>query len=216
MVRRLFTESEGFFDQKKREPSMRRELLLLFLIGALGAAGVGYVGYMFLDAVAGERDLMRVQFVARALTVLVGPFVLWVYYTLVTQGVAYTMNSRGPLSRLFKITAWSLVPMAIANLVYSVAMFLAYRDVDVPENPPGTRVEDQVDFLFGLANDDPLLILAWIVTALAAVYSGYLLSIGLQRLRDLSESQARRAVSLPVVGHVAWVLYTLLGQLGIL
>lgn len=215
MVRRLFTEPGAYFDQKTREPSLRRELLLLFFIGALGAAGVGYVGYMFLEAVAGQRDLMRVQFVGQALTVLVGPFVLWLYYTLVTQGVAYLMNSRGPLSRLFKITAWALVPMALANAVHSVAMFLAYRDEDIPDNAPGTRVEDQVDFLFGLANDEPVLILAWIVTALAAVYSGYLLSIGLQRLRDLSESDARRAVALPVVGHVAWVLYTLLGELGV-
>lgn len=216
MVRRLFTDPEAFFGGKANEPSLRRELLVLVLVGALGAVGMGYVGFTFLDALPGNRGQMRVQLTGKALAIFFGVFVLWVYYTLTAQIGAYLMNSRGPISRVFKLTAWSLIPMGIANAVYSVAMYLAYSDEDIPSDPSGIRVSEQIAALFDLANSEPVLILAWIVTALAAVYSGYLLSVALSALRDLTESQTRRIVALPVAVHVAFVLYTLLTQVGVL
>jgi hypothetical protein len=127
------------------------------------------------------------------------------------------MNSRGPVSRVFKLTAWSLVPMGIANAVYSVALYLAYSDEDIPSDPSGIRVSEQIAALFDLANDEPVLIVAWIVTALAAAYSGYLLSVALAALRgDLDESRTRRIVALPVAVHVIFVLYSMLTQVGVL
>jgi hypothetical protein len=216
MVRRLFTEPEAFFDAKLDEPSMRRELFVLALVGVLGAVGVGYAGITFLGGLGGSRDMMRIELTGRALTSVLGAFLLWGYYTAVLQAVAYTKNSRGPVSRVFKITAWSLVPVGISNAVYSVAIFLAYRDEDIPSDPDGTTVSEQLTALFGLADQELVLLAGWIVAALATVYVGYLLTKGLVVLRDFSESDARRVVALPVAGHVAFVLYTMLGQFGVL
>lgn len=216
MVRRLFSEPNAFFAEKVTENGFRKEIMVLFATGALGAVGMGYVMQFFLGGLAGSRDLMRINLVGKAISIFIGPFLLWVYYTGSVHAVSWFKNARSPIARLFKVSAWSLVPIALANLVYSIALFLSFRDEDIPDNPPGVRVSDKVEFLFGLANDEPTMIFAWLVMAAAVIYVGYLLSIGIQHARDLSEEDARQVVALPVAGHLVFVIYTLLTQVGVL
>ena len=208
MVRQLFQNPHSFFSRKATENGFRREFGLLLAIGILGAAGQAWVSQLFLSELVNEPGLMRVNLIGKILAILAGPFVLWGLYAVSAHLVAHFSKSRGPIKRIFKVTAWSLVPVGVANAIYSVAIYWAFRDETIGDEVAGLNVSDQIVNLFELGNDDPIMYIAWIALAVAAVASGYLLAIGLQHARDLSADSAQKAAAVPVLIHLGFIVYS--------
>lgn len=216
MVRELVSDSASFFGQKTNDRGFTREVVVLLLIGAFGAVGAAYLGQTMLGELQDPGDKLVLPFVSSGVTIFLGPLVLWVYYGLVVHVGLRFFNDRGPISRVLKIIPWALVPLAVANLIYSVALIVAVSSADIPATIPGTSASQKYAFLMDLVKDHPLVLLAALITIVVIGYSAHLMAIGVAIARDVDYEQASKVVGVAATGHGLYIAYSALTAAGFL
>jgi len=208
MVRQLVSDPRAFMDRKANEPNMRWEIVLVLLVGAMATPGVYYVGQRALEV--SNDATMRFAVAGRIARPVIYAIVIWVAYTIALHFISRHYRGRGPIRRLFKGVAWSLVPFGIGNLVLSAGLFLAFQNVNVEEGlQAGATASDQLASLFNSQIQEPILAAATVFLVLTILASGYLMTFAVQQSKDLTRDQALRVVAIPVVLHVLYVLWTL-------
>lgn len=216
MVREFLSDPESYLGRKATERGLTREIAVLLVVGALGVIGTAFVAQYVLGALPGTRDNLRLSFVSTGAAVFLAPLILWGYYGVFVQVGLRFYNDRGPISRLLKVIPWTLVPLAFANLVASIAVIVAIRGTDIPNEIPGTTPSTEYAYILDLFMGDPLVLIAALVTVVVIGYCAHLMAIGVSVTRDVDYEQARRITSLAAAGHGLYVAYTALTAAGIL
>lgn len=218
MVVELVRNPAAFMDRKVGEPTLRREILTLLVVGAVGSVGLAYVGRQMLSAYE-AAEIIRFPLIGLVLRPLAGVFLLWLGYSLGIHLLANRVyNARGPISRVLKPTAWALLPMGFANLVRSAVLYLVVQDVDIAtviEEGELFGLFDPITLVMDAITTQPLYLLAPLASILSILVSGYLLVYAVQSAKDLSRPEGPRLVAALVGIHLAYVLWRAGQMLGI-
>jgi len=203
-------------DNKSGRRSLVWEFIVIMLIGAFGVVGPGYIAFEINEAV--DMSTLNFQLLGYAIEPLIGILVIWFGYTVGIHLLSNRVfNSRGSWSNLLKLVAWALVPVAVANLLRSAVLYFAYRGVEYQE-----IVEEQdiagltggLDPLLAPGMEEPIYLLAPIVLILGTLASAYLLIPAVQTAKDLSRSDALKAVGVVVGVHLLYLVLELVDVAG--
>lgn len=212
MVRKLVVQPDGYMDRKVGQPKIRREIITVLMIGILGSLGLFYVGEQIINEAAAETATFNV--IGVVLGPVIGALVLWIGYSVALHVIALQFNGRGPIRRVFKLSAWALIPIGIGNLIKSIALYLVYQDIDVAEIladlPRGPT-----DTVLAAGMEEPIYIAAVIISILLILWTGYLLIFAVQNAKNVSRDVALKVVAVPVAIHVLYVVWNLAQLLGI-
>ena len=219
MVLQLVRSPGAFMDRKVGQPTLRMEIVVVLLIGAVGAIGYGYVGMGILDDT--NMESLRFPVLGMVAKPIIGIVVLWLTYSVGLHVLANRVfNSRGPIRRLLKLVAWALIPVAVGNLIQSIAVYLAFQDVDYAASLGEAQtagLNSGIDAVMAEGTSDPLYLLVPIALILSVLASGYLLVYAVQNAKDLDRDDARKAVGVLVGVHLVYLLWeaaTVAGNLG--
>lgn len=216
MLRKIATLPNRMIQRRIPQRGYKLESALIVVCGILGAIGFGYVGTRALGTVEGGVESLRFEFIGAAVRPLVALVVLWIGYTVISHVLANVYNGRGPVSRLFRASAWSLVPIGLWIALRSVAIFVLFMNETIPAEPDGFGAEAKFQSIAELGLDTPIYGAVLLSGVLFAAWSWYLLSIGVAEAKQLSEEQARKVAAIPA-GAVALVIVWMgLGALGVL
>lgn len=208
MVRELVTDPDGFMRRKVGQANIRVEILLVMLVGILSVPGVLYISLQVLDV--REAAEMRFVVVGRLLRPILIIFILWIVYSLAFHLISAHYRGRGAPSRVLKGVAWAFLPIGLGNLVQSLALFLMYRNANVPDLLEGYDSAAQMQSLFDTGMSDPVLILATLIFAGTLLWSGYLMTFAVQHAKNISHEQAIRVVAVPLGVHLLVIIWALI------
>lgn len=217
MVTTLVTDPAAYLRGKARERRLWREVVVVFVVGALGSLGHLYLVQLFIESVdtAGYTAFMAIGYV---LEPILGLFAFWIGASILGHYLAGYFNGRGPIYRVLKLSAWAMVPIGIGNLVRSAAIYSAYRGID-PDTVAidATGFDAQFAAFQELHMSDPVVLVATLALVITVVWSGYILSIAIRSAKqNLSEDDARIAAGVPAGLFVLYLLYSLTRALGVL
>lgn len=207
MVRELVTNPDAFFSRKVTQASLRVEILLVMLVGALNAVGLLYVALEVLDV----RDGADMQFVVigRLLRPIILILLAWIGYTLVFHFAASHYRGRGPPSQVLKGVAWAILPLGIGNLAQSAAFVLVLRDESVSDLLEGFDSSAEMQALLESVMSDPIMLVATLLFAGTLLWSGYLMVYVVQHAKSISHEDATRVVGVLVAIHLLAVLWAI-------
>jgi len=207
----LFVDPDTFMERKLDEPSLRTELVAIFLIGVLGVPGFAYAGQQAFEV--SEREGVVFMIYGESLTPVFGALLLWIAYAVAFHLLARFYRGRGEIYRMLKGVAWGLLPIGVGNLVKSIALIVALQSVDVTEYlgfEADTSAEEGLNEYIAAGMGDPIGILGGVVFLLSIIASGYLLVSAVQHAKELSREEALRIVAVPVIAYTAYMGWELL------
>lgn len=204
-------------DRKVGQPNIWLEVVVVFAVGALGSIGHVYVAIGVQEALE-DPESVYFSLIAYALEPVILVFVLWLGYSVGLHLIANRVfNARGPIRRLFKLTAWALVPLGVAYALRSVVLFLVYRTLEMEQVLAGDRSigwSGALDAVVSEGTADPLYLLAPVLLLGGVLASAYLLVYAVQETKDLDRDAALRVVAVPAGVHSLYVLWTLVTLAG--
>ena len=207
MVRQLITNPDVFIERQVTKTKIRVELLVVLLAGALGMPGMYYVGQLILDVSSSEA--MQFAVAGRIIRPLLIVFLLWIVYAVVLHFIARHFRGRGAPRRLFKGVAWAMIPLGIANVIQSIALFYVFRDVPVADELVGYTQGEQIQSLLDSGMYEPIFLFSMLVVVVSVLWSGYLMSFVVEHAKNISREKARKAVAIPIALHVLLVIWAL-------
>lgn len=216
MIRGVLTLPDRMISRRAIQPGYKWEAVLVVLFGALGAVGTGYVGAQALNAFEGSGETLRFEFIGGALQPFAGLLLLWVGFTVVPHLLSGVYGGRGPMNRLFRGAAWSLIPIGIWMTLRSAVTIFLFLDVDFPGDPEGLDAAEQYQSIMELGLEGPIYLVMIASGVLFAVWSGYLLSIAVAKAKDISTDDARKVAAIPSGVVALFFVWMLLGAAGIL
>lgn len=206
-VTQLVTDPEQFFEERVNSPTIRWEVTIVALVGALSLPGVYYVTTVAAPVIdSAEFSFVRA---GRLLRPVVIPFLLWIGYALLFHVLANQFHGRGPPGRLLKGTAWALLPLGVGNLLRSAAMIFVYARLDIESAMSGRDAREQVSSLLDAGLGEPAILVAVVLFAGLVLWSGYLMTHVVQVAKDVDRRGALTLVAPPVAIHTLFVLLAL-------
>jgi hypothetical protein len=216
MVLQLLRNPESFMDRKVGQPSLRLEIVVVLIVGALGALGQAYIGLETLSIA--ESETLRFPVIGITLEPIIGALILWIGYAVGLHLVSNKVfRARGSPRRLLKLTAWALMPLGVGNLLRSAVMYVAFSDLDYEQtiaDATGSGRGAPLNAVMAEGTSDPLILLAPLVVVLSAVASGYLLVYAVQTVKDLDRDEAVKTAGVIVGLHALYVLWGAVGLVG--
>ena len=215
MLRSVLTLPDRMISRRATVPGFKLEAALIVVFGLLGAVGVGYVGTQALNAYDGAGASLRFEFIGAAIRPFVLLVLFWVGYTVAGHFLSGFYGGRGPASRLLRSAAWSLLPVGIWFALRSLVVFVLFLGVSYPAEPEGLGAAEQYQSIMDLGLDTPIYAVFVLTGVLFAVWSGYLLSIGVEEIKDIPTDDARKVAAVPSGIVAVYFVWMALGQVGI-
>lgn len=216
MLRSVLTLPDRMITRRATVPGFKLETALIVVFGLLGAVGVGYVGTEALNAYEGSGESLQFEFIGAALRPFVLLVLFWLLYTAAGHLLSGFYGGRGPASRLLRSAAWSLLPVGIWFALRSLVVFVLFFDVTYPGQPDGLGASEQFQSIMDLGLDTPLYIAFILTGVLFAVWSGYLLSVAVEEIKDIPMDDARKVAAVPSAVVALYFVWLALGRAGIL
>lgn len=219
----MFRQVAAYMDNKIERRLDRRgfslEAVLVFVCGLLGSIGFAYVWMTATNEISNFGDGLTYEFLASVLTPILVLLGLWIWYTVGAHLLASHYRGRGPIIRLFRTTAWALVPIGIWYLIRSAVIVVLFFSVDMPENPsqeaPGIGASATHDYIMSLGLEDPIYIGTLLLGVAFTVWSGYLLSTAVQRSKNIEQGDARKVAGVLSGAFALYLVWSALGYAGI-
>lgn len=205
MVRQLITDPNVFMERQVAKTKIRVEIIIVLLAGGLGIPGMYYVGQLILDASSSEA--MQFAVAGRIIRPVMIVFLLWIGYAVALHFIAGHFRGRGAPRRLFKGIAWALIPLGIANIVQSIALYFVFRDVTVADELVGYTQAEQIQALLDSGFYEPIFVVSTVVVLAAILWSAYLMTFVVQHAKNIPREDAIKAVAIPVGIQVLFILW---------
>lgn len=215
MIRDIVTFPDGMILRRTTKPGVKLEAALVVIFGLLGAAGMAYVGSQAFAAYEGDGASLRFEFIGAALRPLAVLAALWIGYTVLSHVFASFFGGRGPIIRLFRASAWALIPMGIWFAIRSLVIGALYFGVTFPADPEGMGAEEEFQSLMELGLDSPVYLVTIILGIVFALWSGHLLSIAVEEAKGISSDDARKIAAVPTAFVCLYILWAALGVAGV-
>lgn len=197
MLRSVVTFPERFIPGSTQKRGFKREVVVVLVCGLMGVPGMAYVGFFALDAIPREAATLRFQFIGQMIFPIGVVFGLWLVYTLAGHLLARVYHGRGPISRLFRPVAWTMVPIAVWFLIRSIVIVFLFLDVEFPTNPEGLTAAAELSFILSLGLESPIYVATMLLGIPFAAWSGYLLSVAIESAKNVSTANARKIAVVP-------------------
>ena len=218
---------EFFFDRMSNY-GIRNELILVIVIGFVGFLGWAYAARVLIDPFATGPVLPgeTVQQIPTDVhyrvwgTAMFQSFgqvlAVWILYTLVTYVVSWFYSDRGSVFGLAKNLAWSLYPLVYAYLVMTIGLVLTFWTLGEVETELPIATDAAAAYLYDQGLNEPLMILTMLAMIPFIVWTGYLASFAIEKVRQLSSSNARKVAAIPTAIYAGYVLWTIAPRVGLL
>lgn len=216
MLRRIASYPEKFIHRSAESRGYRLEAAVVICCGLPGVLGMAYVGREALAAIPREAAMLRAQFIAEALFPVFTVLFLWVFYTVVAHLLSRHYGGRGPMGRLFRTAAWSLIPLGIWYLLRSIVVVALFLDVEFPAQPEGVHASEELAFILSLGLESPIYVATLLLGIPFVAWSGYLLSVGIEDVKDVSASDARKVAAVPSGAFAFYLLWRAVFWTGVL
>jgi hypothetical protein len=207
MFDRIRNLSEAPLHRRVNERSLSLETVTVVVLGLLGGAGYAYFGAWFLGERVNPPPYTEINVLAPVLEPLIAVALLWIGGTVFCHYVSKFYGGRRPINRVFRASAWSLLPVGLWYLVRSIVVFVIFFfTVDFPADPEGVTAQEEINAVLELGLETPLFVAVELLGVLAAVWTWHLLSVGLVEAREVSLEDARRIAIVPAA---ALALYSI-------
>lgn len=216
MFRQAATLVDNQIERRLDRRGYALEAIVVFLCGAVGAIGFGYVWLEAGDALETQTTMMQYNFLAEVLTPILVILGLWVFYTVGAHVLAGQFNGRGPIIRLFRTTAWAIVPIGIWNLLRSIVVVYLFFDADIPAQPDGLGAEEQLQTILAVGLESPIYVGTLLLGVLFTVWSGYLLSLSVEQSKNISRDGARKIAAVLSGAFALYLVWSALQWGGVL
>lgn len=226
-VANLFSPDEFYGDYLKKH-GLKFEVLVILIVGAIGTAGFYFAVQQILGEFAlgaGETvlnpdqprmdDTTARQVRFRMAHPIIGMFLLWVFYTTGYYVGSWVFSGHGTYFRLFKNTAWALVPYALGNLAMTLGLVFTYYGLEIEARLPGLP-ERNVAYLFNQGYTELPMILVPLVKILLLVWVTYIGAAAIHHAMQIPKERAYRLAAVPAVLHAGYLLWIALGRAGVL
>lgn len=215
MIRRLLSLPKPLIHRRLNSPSVRLEIVVLFVCGLLGSAGLLYFMYDVMNTVPADQGFTYLPYslIGIAASPLMLLLLAWVWYSLSSHFLANMANGRGPMIRLLRTSAWSLIPVAIWLLIRSIVITALFYFEDLPEQPDEALVTPDAlaNYYLELGLEDPVYVAIMASSVLFVAWSWHLLSISIAEAKYVSLDTAKRIAAVPA-GTLALYLLNLTWQ----
>ena len=206
-LRGLVTDPNSVMDRKVGSRLLYESILLL-LIGLAAAVGHAYVAWEVWSQV--ELDVLQMPLIGYIFEPILTIFIIWIFYAAGVHYISnFVFNSRTPIVRMMKLTAWALIPYGIARLLRSGVLYWAVQDVDVEqalEDVPAVGFTGVLEAALDPVRTEPVYILSPILLILGVLATGYLLLYAATNAKDISREDALKAVGIVVGIHLLYLL----------
>lgn len=204
-----------FYGEHVGSRGLLREILLVAVVGIVGTAGTMFAVRTLREEYAGALTFdVEMLLWGEAFAPLVGAFLLWIGFALALYLVSWLYSTAGGLYGLLKNTAWSLLPLLVANLLLTVAFAFVTVTADFESaDGVGAHPETRFEFMWEQLYHEPLVLGAYAVSIVFVAWCGYIAAPGVAEVRDLEMEEAYRVVAVPVVAYALYVAYTAGGAL---
>jgi len=213
----LLTDPEAFFGRRGTDPSLKGPLVVVTLIAAVNAVA-SVLQFRFMARLF-ENSGMESGFATAIqafsfVFVIAGPFVVWLLYAGVFQGISVLFDGDGDFSTTLAFVGWGFVPSVMGSVASVAINFYRFnvRGIDVPSE---MTVEAYQQFSQSLQTG-PLVALSAALGIVFTLWSAFLWTFGLRHARSLSVRQAALTVALPVLVGLALTTRTLLVALEVM
>ncbi|PSP65963.1 hypothetical protein BRC79_07875 [Halobacteriales archaeon QH_8_67_27] len=213
----LLTDPEAFFGRQGTDPSLKGPLVVVTLIAAVNAVAsvfqFRFMARLFENSGMGSGFATAIQAFSFVF-VIAGPFVVWLLYAGVFQGISVLFDGDGDFSTTLAFVGWGFVPSVMGSVASMVINYYRFnvRGIDVPSE---MSVEAYQQFSQSLQTG-PLVALSAALGIVFTLWSAFLWTFGLRHARSLSVRQAALTVALPVLVGLAFTTRTLLVALEVM
>lgn len=201
MLQQALSLPENLIERRLDRRGVTMEVVAILLLGALGSAGLGYLAF---EAWTTSEDFVRPAYTHFSLAgMAVGPLGLlllsWVGYSVISHFVANMWGGRGPIIRLVRVSAWSLVPVGVWMFLRAIVTAYLVFTADLESAPEieGVGPGAFVNYYSAEVLEDPIYVVATLVGVLFVGWSWYLLSIGVSEAKNIPLERARRVAAIP-------------------
>jgi hypothetical protein len=213
----LLTDPDAFFGRRENDPSLKGPLVVVTLVAAVNAVAsvfqFRFMSQIFENGGMGSGFVTAIQAFSFVF-IIAGPFVVWLLYAGVFQGISIVFDGDGEFSTTLALVGWGFVPTvpsSVANVAINFYRFNV-RGIDVPTE---MSVEAYQQFSQALQTG-PLAALSAALGIVFTLWSAFLWTFGLKHARSLSVRQAALTVTLPALVGLALTLRTLLVAIEVL
>lgn len=218
----LLVDPEAFYERNPDSDRLWNEILVVFLIGITGTVGMYYVSDAIMTAFA-ESPLdtpsdVGLQVQMYALRPLIEAFVVWFGFSIAFYAISWLYSGRGSLFGMTKKTAWSLVPLFFANLLYSAGLLAAGWNVDIEVTRSmltQTNAEVRAE-LFEQVTAEPAAIAGLAVGVVFIVWSAYIAAYAVADVREIPIVDAYKVAAVPPLLYLLYRLNLALSLAGVL
>lgn len=215
MIRSLVSLPEPLIHRRLNSPSFRLEIIFIFICGILGSAGLLYYMYDVMNSLGDGQGFTYLPY--SLLGIAISPLALlliaWLWYSVSSHFLANFANGRGPIIRLFRASAWSLIPVAIWLVIRSIVIFVLFFLEDLPAEPEETVVTPDAlaNHYLEMGLEDPVYVAVMASSVLFVAWSWHLLSISISEAKSVTLDTARQLAAVPA-GVLALYLLNLTWQ----
>lgn len=199
MVGISLSKQESLIRRRLDQRGLSLEVVVVLLCGLLGSAGKAYIALETWNSIESPLPYMKFTLIGYVAGPIMFVFGVWVLYTLTGHFLGRAVGGRGPMSRLSRVTAWSVVPIGVWLLVRSVVQIALFFTVDVPDSPDGLSAKAQLTNVLEFGLESPLYFVVILFGVLFVAWSWHLLSVGIASAKDISIEQARKVAAGPSV-----------------
>jgi hypothetical protein len=227
-------DPETFFADLDTSARLWDEILVVAIVGLAGAVGSYFAGQQIMSNISAGPQIGEVegglgvsgdvalQIQAFALQPLVGAILLWLALATALYGVSWLYSNRGGYYEFVKHSAWALVPMFIGNVIKSIALVATSYNawdrgvIEATQSDMIQTAEQVRAFLWTQILGEPIALAGIVIAALFFAWSGYIASFAVAKVRDIPQENAYQVAGVAVVGYLLWVVYDILGIVGVL
>lgn len=212
----LLTDPATFYEERVSSRGIAREVIMVIIIGVIGVVG----NYFAHTVLVGLYDQDGTPLIGNDVTFalwgkvaapVVGAIMLWIGLTTALYLLGWLYSSVGEYFHLLKWTAWSLVPLAFANLIHSVVIAYTATTLtadDLADSLPAVPEQAAQAAWLEVGGELPVIV-AGAVGLVFVVWTGYIAAHALARVRKLEVSEAYRLTAVAVGAYALWTVYQL-------
>lgn len=216
-IQTLLTDPDGFFRDQGTDPSLKGPIVVITLIAVVDALA-SVLQYRFMSQLfenMGVSGGMATAFQAFSfIFVLAGPFVVWILFAGLFQGISLVFDGDGDFSATLAHVGWGFIPSLFGSMAGVAVSYYRFnvRGMDVPAEMDPQAMQEFMQSM----QTDPLVALTATLGIVFTLWSAFLWTFGLKHARNLSVKQAAITVALPVVIGMLIHGRSLLVALGVL
>lgn len=208
MIARLVSNPHAFVARQSKYPGIQTQSIIAVVVGVV--FGLQHIG---VSSVLGA-EFSRVSGPVMVLTAvsLAVPFLIWGLATVAIYFGARVYDGYFQIELLFRLVGWGLAPLIAAGAVSSGARLYALQGADTPPEPHFNAFQFEYEayqlYVDAVAGH-PVVLGGTVVAALFVLCSGYIWTLVVTHLSDLTTRQAMTVSALPVVVCLGWLVLPL-------